>query len=760
MTIRFSGAAAPLALIIATPALAAEPPLHDKQPHDDVLVLVDRAGNSIDQSPATRASITADKIDRTVNAINVEDVIENLPSLVVRKRHIGDTQSPLATRTSGVGASARSLIYADGALLSALIGNNNTSASPRWQLVTPQEIERVDVLYGPFGAAYPGNSIGAVVNITTRLPDKLEASVVTAANIQSFDQYGTSQRLPTYSAGATLGDRIGPLAFFASANHVSSAGQPLAYATAIRPALTSTAGTPTTGGFDDLNRAGQPIRVLGAAGIESQQQDFLKLKLALNLPAQMHLVYVGGLFLNDTRATAESYVTSAAGPVYSGTLNIGGYAYNVPASTFSNNVYRLAQRHWSHSLNLTGQSGSLDWQVIGTLFDFAEDGQRVPTVALPAASSGGAGNIIRLDGTGWSTIDAKLAWQSDRHLISGGFHHDRFTLNSNRYSTADWQAGSQGALNQASRGRTQTDALWLQDVWRPAPFVAITLGGRQEWWRASDGYNFAAAPAFAVNQLALSASRFSPKASLALNKGARWSLTGSYGIAYRFPTVSELYQAITTGPTITSPNPNLRPERARTFELALAYRAGPRSIRLSLFDETVSDALLSQSAPLVPGSTTLFNYVQNIGRVHTRGLELAFDQPNILPGIEISGSLTLIDPRITANPTFAAAIGKRPPQLPTRKATMVVTWRPDETVSLSAAVRHASRSFGTIDNSDPVANTFQGFAGYTVVDLRARVNVTPRLAMSFGIENLTNERYFLFHPFPQRSLAVELGWRL
>ena len=99
---------------------------------------------------ATSAGLDAARIDETVNAVNVEDMLRYLPSLLVRKRHIGDTQAPLATRTSGVGASARSLIYADGILLSALIGNNNSSASPRWGMVSPGEIARIDVLYGPF----------------------------------------------------------------------------------------------------------------------------------------------------------------------------------------------------------------------------------------------------------------------------------------------------------------------------------------------------------------------------------------------------------------------------------------------------------------------------------------------------------------------------------------------------------------------------------------------------------------------------------
>ena len=83
----------------------------------------------------------------------------------------------LATRTWGVSSSARSLVYADDILLSALIHNNNSIGAPRWALVSPEEIERIDFLYGPFSAAYPGNSMGGVLQITTRMPEKAEATV-------------------------------------------------------------------------------------------------------------------------------------------------------------------------------------------------------------------------------------------------------------------------------------------------------------------------------------------------------------------------------------------------------------------------------------------------------------------------------------------------------------------------------------------------------------------------------------------------------
>lgn len=73
--------------------------------------------------PTTTESVNREKIDNTVNAMNVEDTIKYLPSIQVRKRYIGDTNAPVGWRTSGTGQSARGLIYADGILLSSLLGN-------------------------------------------------------------------------------------------------------------------------------------------------------------------------------------------------------------------------------------------------------------------------------------------------------------------------------------------------------------------------------------------------------------------------------------------------------------------------------------------------------------------------------------------------------------------------------------------------------------------------------------------------------------
>ena len=110
------------------------------------------------QIPTTMEGITKEQIEKSINATDSEDALRYFPSLLVRKRYIGDyNHAVLSSRASGTGNSARSAVYADGILLSNYLGNGATYA-PRWGMVTPEEIERVDVMYGPFSAAYSSNT--------------------------------------------------------------------------------------------------------------------------------------------------------------------------------------------------------------------------------------------------------------------------------------------------------------------------------------------------------------------------------------------------------------------------------------------------------------------------------------------------------------------------------------------------------------------------------------------------------------------------
>ncbi len=234
------------------------------------------------------ASITATKVRETVNLIDTEDAVKYLPSVFLRKRNNGDTQAVMATRSWGVSSSARSLVFADGVPLTALIGNNNTIGAPRWGLVAPEEIERIDMMYGPFSAAYAGNSMGAVMEITTRVPERREGSITQTGALQSFDLYGTSRTYGTSQTSARLSDRIGKFSFVASGNYLDSRSQPLSFVTA------STFPTGTTGGFPATTKLNTPANILGASGVLHTRMVNGTFKLGYDITPTVRAAYTLG----------------------------------------------------------------------------------------------------------------------------------------------------------------------------------------------------------------------------------------------------------------------------------------------------------------------------------------------------------------------------------------------------------------------------------------------------------------------------------
>ena len=743
-------------VFLVTPVLAQ--PLESSLAPEYVIVNGMRSADPDDPASAD-TSVTATRAQEQINTVNTEDMLKYAPSLLVRKRHYGDTQDPVATRTSGVGASARNLIFIDGMLVSSPIGNNNASASPHFGVAAPHDISRIDVLYGPFSARYAGNSMGVMLNIVTRMPDRFELYADSTGAVESFSQYASDMTVGTWQLAAGMGDRSGNFSWRLSVNHLDSQAQPLGYATLIRPTSASTVGTVLKGAFDDRNRTGAATAVVGATGIEHQVQDTDTLKLAYDFGAAT-LSYTASVFHQEDNSGVESYLRDASGgTVYAGNSSINGYDYNIAASVFSNNVGNTQQMQLAQGLKLASTAdGDFAWEMIVSRFDTLTDKQRVPTMALPSAFSGGAGTVNRLNGTGWTTYDANGVWRGiEGHELSFGLHRDVETYAQRRENLTDWITGGQGSATNAAQGRTAANAAWAQDIWTITPAIKAAIGGRYEDWRAYNGQNYSASPALNISQPEIKASTFSPKATISWQVSDPWRLTFSYGQAYRMPTVTELYQSVTTGATLSVPNPNLRPEHSNDYELGSEYRNSGSLVRLSLFQQDVANALLSQPTPLVAGSTALFNYVQNVDRVQVRGFELVADQSDIvIPGLELMGSITYADGRTVADVALAAAVDKLVPQLPKWRANVVATYRPDDDWSFTLGARYSDRSFGTIDNSDPVSQTYQGFASYLVVDARVQYRLNPNWTLSAGVDNLDNDKYFLFHPFPQRTFLMEI----
>ncbi|MDG0835210.1 TonB-dependent receptor [Roseateles saccharophilus] len=730
--------------------------------------------------PTTRESVTREDIERTINATDSEDALKYLPSLLVRKRYIGDyNHAILSSRASGTGNSARSAVYADGILLSNYLGNGvgGLSFPPRWGLVTPEEIERVDVMYGPFSAAYPGNSVGAVVDYQTRMPTKFEAHAKVGYGTQSSELYGHKASYRAWAASVSVGSREGGFSWWLNVNHTDSDGQPLTFAT--RMASTGTAvttATPVTGALLVPNSSNAPWYLLGAGTQYNNTQDHLKLKLAYDLGPTVRANYVLGLWRNDSDGNSTSWLRDAAGkPVYSGAIVIDGRQFTrLTASDFA--LTREQLQHVMHGVSVKSHSGGeWDWEVAASLYGYQKDGKRQNGLSAsgvlsdnpqPGAWTGGAGTLADGSGTGWNTLAAKGIWRpaGTAHVLDFGLQQDSYKLSYlSSGITGNYLADGPGKLLNKVTGKTRLQAAYAQDAWLLNADWKAVLGLRAEHWQARDGrtdFSATSSQAYAPR----SENFLSPKAALSWQAAPETVIKLATGRAVRMPTVGELYGATSTTNSQYINDPGLKPEKSWTGELSVEQGWGPLQSRLTLFAETTRDSLYSQTV-LDPVANKNISRVQNIDKVGTTGLEATLSAVDWgLKGLDLSGSVTYTDSRIKANAGFVTTpgdtVGKWQPNIPRWRATALAAYRLDKRWSASLAARYSGRQYRTLNNADVNGFAYMGVSRYATADLRLLWKLDRQWSTAFGIDNLNNARYWNFHNYPQRSYSAELKFDL
>ena len=156
-------------------------------------------------------------------------------------------------------------------------------------------------------------------------------------------------------------------------------------------------------------------------------------------------------------------------------------------------------------------------------------------------------------------------------------------------------------------------------------------------------------------------------------------------------------------------------------------------------------------------------FVSNVDKIRNRGIEFAAQRRDVgIAGLELEGSVTFVDSTILSDPTFVSASGstavsKHVPNVPRWRATAVATYSPGERWAFTLAGRYSGKQYSTLDNGDAVSHVFGAFDRFLVFDVRARCKVSANVDASLGIDNVTNEDYFLFHPFPGRTVVANVS---
>lgn len=742
--------------------------------------------------PATTEGVTAKQIAESVNSVSSAGALLYLPSVHVRERFIGDVNGGLAMRMYGVNSSAETIVYANGLLLSNFL-TNSCCPGPRWGMVSPEEIDRVDVIYGPFSALYPGNSVGGVVLMTTHMPTKLEAHVKLDAFGENYKLYGTDKSFTGMHGAATVGNKVGDWSYWLSLDRLDNHSHPTDYTAAVAKAGAAAAPgqfTVVTGAVADRDIANKPRLTTAAISADHTVKDDGKIKVAYDFSPTVRATYLFDIWQNTSDKAVDSYLRDAAGNMIYGTGGAGAFKYvringkdytvTAPSTSYGESEYHM------HGLSVKSDSGGTwDWEVAASYFNQNKDVVRASkgNFGITPSTAATAGTVTLADGTGWHNVDLRGEWRpggnlKSEHQVSFGYHMDSYNTKTDTYTlgAGNWLTSAAGALSLNSRGKTDIQAFYLQDAWQLAPDWKLVMGGREESWKASNGSNFVAGANVVYRDSSVNA--FSPKVSLAYQASDNWALRGSYGRGTRFPTVGELFKniGITLNGAAATPvqlavlpaayqstrtnNPNLKPETADSWELTAERFLENGLWRTSLFGEEKRDALISQT-----DTTTLAAYgayaissVQNVDKVRSYGIETALQASNMfIRGLDLSGSITYINSMIVKDIANPKLENSWIPLVPEWRAALVGTYHASDNLAYSLGYRYSGRQHSGLLNTatmqypDPNPDVYLGRSSFSVFDVKVLYKFAKQWTASAGIDNIGNAKYFTWYPYQQRT---------
>ncbi len=465
--------------------------------------------------------------------------------------------------------------------------------------------------------------------------------------------------------------------------------------------------------------------------------------------------------------SANSYVNDANGnSVYSGDFVQNGETFSIDGSRLG--VSEADRESLSLGVRLRGElSDSVSVEGNVSVFDILQDEGRSSALNPNDVEYSPAGEVTSYDDTGWRTAEVKLnidnIGATGLSLVTG-LRHEAYELNFDVYDSTDWSAGSQSALADSSGGKTEVNAVFVQLNWDISERWDASLGGRYESFESREGY-FAnddeATPGLDLTATpGTSRDQFSPKFSLGFSPaGDNWQLRYSFGRAYRFPIVEELFSQFSAFNAESISNPELKPEDATAHNFMIDRNIAEGYMRVNVLSETVEDVIESQLTTL-PGGISIRTFVP-IDKVKTEGVEFIVNQRGMfIDKLDVRFNVAYTDSEILNNSADPSIEGNRYPRMPKWRANLLATYNVTPRWDVGANLQYASDSFGRTDNTDTANQVYGAQDGYTRIGLKTGWRVNKAFSLGLGVDNLSNEISYVAHPWPGRTWYGSISYDL
>jgi vitamin B12 transporter len=597
------------ALAFADPAV---PPPNDNTDLQQVFVTATRT--PVEQANTLSQTIVIDRAQiEQSQAIDVGQILQQYAGLNVARS--GGPGQPASLFIRG-GNSDYTLVLIDGVRV-----NDGVSGDSLISFISPEVIERIEVIEGPLSTLYGSDAISGVVNIITRKPGpgQLDAEIGGG----SFD---------TAQGGVALRDQG------------SVAGHP--WGVAVAAQQLHSAGIPTYAGAD-------------------QASEYRNRTLSGN----------GSLELGGVKLEARAWDTSGLNPYLSAQFDCAG-VNAIPGfapcnQTFRDRVFALrASTHltqnWFSELTLSRSEDRLDFI----------QGDFLTRTVRPEADWH---NVLRLDQHNRVSFGALARREHDDSPSANGSFQEK---DNNDYGYAQ---------EEADYGRHHGVAA--------VSYLHESAFGERFDWNAQYGFDL-----FEHTRLIAEA-----------------------GTAFHTPTALDRFYP-------GDGNPNLLPEKARDYELAVKQRIdGHQTAELRVFRTDVRDLIDGAAFPPM-----------NLGRARLEGLQADWNYSDSNWTARLNG--------IAQNPRDLET-GVELPQR-ARLSLGAQLNRHLSRYDLGAAFYTAARRADNFFNTTTFTSTPITDAGYATLDLSAGVRLTRELRFDLRGTNVLNHHYQTVAAYNQPGSAV------
>jgi len=709
----------------------------------EVVVTATKTERQIGEVPASVSVVTSDDIENST-AHFADETLKTLSGVYLKRSKFMDAVSSVTLR--GFSEKSRTLVMLDGQSL-----NDAYTSGVQWPSIPLDDIERIEVVKGPFSSLYGGNAMGGVINIITKTPKKRE--------IELKSGYGTYH---TFSSHLGYTDRFldERLGLYISIDNKSTNGyrsQPV-----VKSASSGTGTTAVTGWERTKSSTGSTRYLIGDKGENYWDQWQYVGKIDWDISPDSKLSFHTNI--SDYKygySDPQSYLKDASGnEITSGDVTFdddGDKKMTLSTKSFLQGESEDKSRLYAFNYSVL-LGGGVNAK---TKFGIVDNETWYITASTGATKSGGPGKINETDPKRSYRFETQLDIPiQERHTLSVGIGYKYDRVKGEEWNLSDWQDSlTRTTLSTSMQGKQRTESIFTQLELGLHEELKTFLGLRYDHWKNYDGESLASSSTTTYSDK--TDSYLSPKIGivytphLSMSEGL-WELEKvrfSWGKAFRPPTLYDLYKTWAWYSTTYESNPNLVPENSSSWEIGFENTLFQKKTAASFtyFQSTIEDLIYTKKV-----SSTL-KRKENAGKGEIKGVELEVKQ-YITEWLDLFGNYTFQDTEITENDAESKSVGKRFTKVPERMYNLGLNmhegrWNGELTWHWVGKV------FSYSDNSDTQEDVYGVYDKVELLDVKLTCAVNENFKVTLSVDNILDRDYYQYYKAPGRTFFTEAAVR-